>query len=207
MSVRAMIFDFDGTIADTVQAAIAVLSQLADEFGYRRAAPEELARFSSLGLRELAERIGLAWHRVPALAVRVRQEMAQNMSAIAPCRGVPAVLQGLRARNVRVGMLTSNSRDNVARFLGSHPELVFDFVNSGAGLFSKQTRLRRLLAVQRLDLRSTCYVGDEVRDIEAARSLGMRAVAVTRGFSSPQLLAASRPDHLIEDPAELLGLV
>lgn len=202
-----MIFDFDGTIADTFHAVIDVLNQLADEFGYRRASPDELATFTSLGLRELADRVGLAWHRLPALAVRVRKEMARNMTRIAPFPGVPPVLRSLRERGVRVGILTSNNRANVDSFLGHHPELVFDFINAGSGLFGKHTRLKRLLAAQRLALADTCYVGDEVRDIEAARALGMRAVAVTWGFSSSQLLAASQPDHLITDPSELLSLV
>jgi len=202
-----MIFDFDGTIADTFHSAVAVLNQLADEFGYRAAGPEEIAELTSLGLRELIDRVGLSWHRVPALAVRVRQEMSRKMHLIAPCPGVVDALTALRARGVRVGILTSNNRDNVDKFLGTQPELRFDFISAGSGLFSKERRLKRLLATQRLAREETCYVGDEVRDIEAARAVGMRAVAVTWGFSSAQLLAASSPDHLIADPSELFALV
>jgi phosphoglycolate phosphatase len=207
MFVRTMIFDFDGTIADTFHAVIDVLNQLSDEFGYRRADPDEMAVLTSLGLRELADRVGLAWHRLPALAVRVRKEMSRQMHGIAPCRGVVPVLASMRAQGTRIGILTSNHRDNVDRFLANQPELTFDFISTGSGLFSKETRLKRLLATQRLALAETCYVGDEVRDVEAARAVGMRSVGVTWGFSSPQLLAASKPDHLIADPNELLGLV
>jgi phosphoglycolate phosphatase len=202
-----MIFDFDGTIADTALAAIDVLNQLADEFGYRRAAPDELAELASLGMRELADRVGLAWHRLPALAVRVRQEMARQMPSIQPCRGIVETVQELRARGVHIGILTSNNRENVDSFLAQQPELVFSFISTGSGLFSKERRLKRLLRTQRLALAETCYVGDEVRDIEAARAIGMRAVAVSWGFSSPQLLAASQPDHLFAEPSELLALL
>ena len=202
-----MIFDFDGTIADTFEPAVSVLNELAEEFGYRRADRDEMAKLTSLGLRELVDRVGLSWHRVPALAVRVRQEMARQMHLIAPCRGVVAALSNLRERGVRTGILTSNHRDNVDKFLATQPELRFDFISAGAGLFSKERRLKRLLATQRLVLEETCYVGDEVRDIEAARALGMRAVAVAWGFSSTQLLAASAPDHLLQEPSGLLSLV
>jgi len=207
MSVRTMIFDFDGTIADTFQSAVGVLNQLADEFGYRQATQEEMAELTSLGLRELIDRVGLSWHRVPALAMRVRQEMSRQMHLIAPCPGVVEALATLRTRGVGIGILTSNNRENVEKFLATQPSLHFDFISAGSGLFGKERRLKRLLATQRLALHETCYVGDEVRDIEAARSLGMRAVAVTWGFSSAQLLAASSPDHLIADPSELFALV
>lgn len=201
-----MIFDFDGTIADTFQAAVAVLNNLADEFGYRRATPEEMAEITSLGLRALLDRVGLSWQQLPALVARVREEMSLQMHTIAPCRGVVAALGELRARGVRLGILTSNKRDNVEKFLATQPELCFDFISASSGFFSKERRLKRLLATQRSALHETCYVGDEVRDLEAARALGMRAVAVTWGFSSAQLLAASNPDHLIADPRELLAL-
>ena len=129
------------------------------------------------------------------------------MPSIKPCRGMASALAELRTRGIRTGMLTSNNRENVDSFLAKNPELMFDFISTGSGLFSKQTRLKRLLATQRLALAETCYVGDEVRDIEAARALGMQAVAVCWGFSSPQLLAASQPDHLFAEPSELLALV
>jgi phosphoglycolate phosphatase-like HAD superfamily hydrolase len=207
MVVRSMIFDFDGTIADTFHAIIDVVNELADELEYRRGTPEELAHFMSLGLRELADRVGLDWQRLPALAVRVREQMSRRMHAVAACRGVVPVLESLRGHGVRLGILTSNNRGNVDSFLAQHPELSFDFISTDSGLFSKHDRLADLLATHGLELADTCYVGDEVRDVEAARALGMRAVAVTWGFSSSQLLAACNPDHLIADPSELLSLV
>jgi len=207
MFVRSMIFDFDGTIADTLHAVIDVFNDLSDEFGFRRGTQEELQLFMGRGLRELATCVGLSWERLPDLAVRVREEMSRQMHLIQPCAGMVPALLALRARGVRLGILTSNNRENVERFLEHHPTLQFDFISGGAGLFEKHTVLQSLLATQGLASADTCYVGDEVRDVEAARVLGMRTVAVTWGFSSSQLLAACNPDHLIADPNELLTLV
>jgi phosphoglycolate phosphatase len=207
MFVRSMIFDFDGTIADTLHAVIDVFNDLSDEFGYRRGTSQELQLFMGRGLPELATSVGLSWQRLPDLAVRVRQEMSRQMHLIKPCRGIMEVLPELRARGVRVGILTSNNRENVERFLAHQPALQFDFISGGSGLFEKHALLEPLLATQGLARSETCYVGDEVRDVEAARVLGMRAIAVTWGFSSSQLLAACNPDHLIADPNELLALV
>ena len=207
MFVRSMIFDFDGTIADTLHAVIDVFNDLSDELGYRRGTQEGLQLFMGRGLHELATYVGLPWQRLPDLAVRVREEMSRQMHLIQPCRGMVEALAALRARGLRLGILTSNNRDNVERFLEHQPELQFDFISGGSGLFDKHTLLQPLLATQGLAPAETCYVGDEVRDVEAARVIGMRAVAVTWGFSSSQLLAACNPDHLIADPNELLALV
>jgi HAD superfamily hydrolase (TIGR01549 family) len=207
MSTRAMIFDFDGTIADTFVAVVTVLNSLAGEFGYRVATPDELPVLRSLRPIELAQAIGLAWPQVPRLVARVRKEMARNMAAVAPFSGIPQALGALRERGIRLGMLTSNSRENVEIFLAHNPSLQFDFVSTGSGLFSKQHRLKRVLRRERLHVSEVCYVGDEVRDIEAAQAVGARMVAVTWGFSAAQLLAASKPEHLIAEPAELLTVV
>ena len=202
-----MIFDFDGTIADTFAPVISILNALSSEFGYRQAEPGELQSLTQLEPRELAQRMGLAWHRLPLLAIRVRKEMTRNMPHVRPCRGIVPALAALRERGIGVGILTSNNRENVAAFLAHNSELAFDFISTGSGLFSKQKRLQRVLQKRGLALADTCYVGDETRDIEAAQALGMRMIAVGWGFSSPQLLSAKRPDHLIMDPAELLSLV
>ena len=140
------IFDFDGTIADTLPAVIDVFNDLSDEFGYRRGTEQELRLFMGRGLRELATCVGLPWQRLTDLAVRVREEMSRQMHLIKPCRGMVETLAKLRARDVRLGILTSNNRENVERFLAHHPELQFDFISGGSGLFDKHTLLQPLLA-------------------------------------------------------------
>ena len=207
MSLRTMIFDFDGTIADTFTAAVATINELSTEFGYRPAQPDELSALTKLETRELTQRMGLAWHKLPAVLLRVRQEMTRKMPNVRPCEGVVPALAQLRQRGIGVGILTSNSRENVNAFLAHNPELVFDFISTGSGLFGKQKRLQRLLKKHGFALAETCYVGDETRDIEAARGLGMRMVAVGWGFSAPELLSAKEPDHLLTHPSELLSLV
>jgi phosphoglycolate phosphatase len=207
MPIRAMIFDFDGTIADTLESVISILNGLSAEFGYRQAAPEEIPTLRAMSAREVALRLGVSWHQLPRIATRVRQEMGRKMVDVAPCAGMPAALVALRARGLKLGMLTSNSRANVDAFLSGHPQLSFDFISTGSGLFGKQRRLKRLLQQQKLALAEACYVGDEVRDIEAAQQLGLRMIAVSWGYCSPTLLASSAPDHLITSPDELLALL
>lgn len=202
-----MLFDFDGTIANTFPSIIAILNRLAPEYGYRTASPEELPALRSLTPRQLAERMGLSWHQVPLLAVRVRKEMARNMNTIEPFDGIADALDGLRKRGVRLGMLTSNSRENVELFLANRPELQFHFVSTGSGLFGKHHRLKRLLQREQLAPADAYYVGDETRDIEAAQAVGMRMIAVTWGFSSLPPLAALKPDHVIDSPAQLLTVL
>jgi len=74
-------------------------------------------------------------------------------------------------------------------------------------LFGKGRALRRILRAEGVASAEAVYVGDEVRDIEAARSVGVTAVAATWGFQSEGILRASNPDHIITEPRQLLDLI
>jgi phosphoglycolate phosphatase len=204
MQLRAAIFDFDGTLADTFDQVVAILNQLSGEFGYRAARRDEIEELRGMSPRDVAKRLGVRWHQIPAIVTRARSELSHGMANIRPFEGIPAALEMLRASGLLVGLLTSNNRRNVDLFLEHHP-LALDFVSTGSGLWSKHRRLAKLLRQHRLAREEAAYIGDEVRDIEAAKSLGMRAIAVAWGYSKPELLAAQEPDALVTSVADLIA--
>lgn len=206
MPLSALIFDFDGTLADSFEATVGIANALAPEFGYRRALPEEFERWRGSSYRHIASELGMAWHRIPQIASRIRQELSHAVADMPTFDGLPEVLSNLRARGVVLGILTSNDRDNVSRFLAARALPHFDFISTSASVWGKERRLKSLLRKQGLSPSEVAYVGDEVRDIEAVKPIGMRMVAVAWGYTAPALLAAHAPDHLIAAPAELLKL-
>jgi phosphoglycolate phosphatase len=203
MQLRAAIFDFDGTLADTLEQVVAILNALSGEFGYRSAEPGEIEELRSMSARDVAKRLGVRWHKIPAIVTRARNELSHGMSKIQPFEGIPAALSELRSRGLLVGMLTSNNRKNVDLFLAQHP-IELDFVSTGSGLWSKHRRLAKLLRQYKLKRDETAYIGDEVRDIEAAQTLGIRAVAVGWGYTKPELLETQKPDVLVRRVADLV---
>ena len=203
MQLRAAIFDFDGTIADTFEQVVGILNGLSGEFGYRSAAAGEVDELRGMSARDVAKRLGVRWHKIPAIVTRARNELSQAMVKIQPFEGMPAALAELRRRGVLVGLLTSNTRKNVELFLEYHP-LELDFVSTGSGLWSKHRRLAKLVRQYKLKRDQTAYIGDEVRDLEAARTLRIRAVAVGWGYTKPALLAAQKPDALVMKVPDLV---
>jgi phosphoglycolate phosphatase len=206
MQLRAAIFDFDGTIADTFDHVVRILNELSGEFGYRRADASEVEELRSLPARAVAKRLGVRWHKIPAIVTRARNELSHSMASIQPFEGVPEAIAQLRERGLVVGMLTSNNRRNVELFLAEHP-IQLDFVSTGSGLWSKHRRLAKLMRHYKLAREHTAYIGDEVRDIEAARELGIGAIAVGWGYTRPETLEAQKPDLLVKRVAELPELL
>jgi phosphoglycolate phosphatase len=207
MDFKVVLFDFDGTLADSLRAALEIGNRLAPEYGYRPVQSSEIETLRRLPYREVAAHIGIAWHKIPRVATRMRNELADHLEEVQPVSGLRDVLQELRARDFRLGILSSNSRANIKRFLDAHGLDEFEFITTSSSVWGKERRLRSLLKSRGLSAAEVIYVGDEVRDIKATKALAMRIVAVAWGYTAREFLAAHEPDHLIDRPEELLQIL
>ena len=206
--MKVLIFDFDGTIADSFTAVLAIANRLAAEFGYAPIHPEDVAQLKNLSSREILQLSGVSLLRLPFLLGRLRGELNREIRQLHPIPGMHEALQALKQQGCCLGIVTSNSRENVIAFLETHGmRSLFDFIGTGLTVFGKGNIIRQVLRQQALDLSTVVYVGDETRDIEAARKVGIPVIAVSWGFSSHQTLAAHHPDFLIQRPEELLDVV
>ena len=207
MSLRCVVFDFDGTVADTFATTISIVNQLAPEFGFRAAADDELDVLRDSSYKELAERLGVKMRWVPFIATRVRKEMAGSIQRIKPIAGLPEVLGQLRGAGLELGLFTSNSRSNVEKFLRANALEDFSFISSASNLWGKERHLRSLLKRRGLTTAQAIYVGDEPRDVDACHGLSLPVVAVTWGFTSKRRLLTHQPTHVVDTPSELLHLL
>jgi HAD superfamily hydrolase (TIGR01509 family) len=206
--LKVVIFDFDGTIVDSLETVICVLNQLAVEFGYPVAQPEEIEQLRNMSSREIIQRSQVAPYKLPFLLRRVRQELNREIERLEPIPEMKPTLLALKQQGHQLGIVTSNSSQNVRAFLKAQAlEHVFDFVSTGLALLGKSRVLQRLLKRQQLHPANAIYVGDETRDIEAARRIGIPSVAVSWGFNSSQILATENPNFLIHQPGDLLQVV
>ncbi len=204
---RFIIFDFDGTLADSLPFLVAQMPEVARTHRFRAIPVDELESLRGLGTREILARVQLAWWRLPAVSRDFRRRMAAHADTIGLFAGVPGMLAQVAAR-VPVGIVTSNAEPNVQMILKDAMRLV-SHGRYAAGFLGKTAHLRRICREAGVSPGEAIYVGDEVRDIEAARACGMRCAAVTWGYASRAALQAQAPDFLVTDvdslPDMLLG--
>lgn len=206
--MTVIIFDFDGTLADTLEALVGITNRLAKEFGYQSVDSEEVKLLQDLSSQEIIRRSGISLFKLPFLLRRVKIELSREIHKLQPIAGVPEVLLALKQAEYRLGIVTSNDEENVRAFLKSHGlQDLFDFVYSGTALFGKNKVLTRLLKQKQIYHHSAIYVGDETRDIEAAKQVRIKSIAVSWGFNSKQALVRQNPDFLIHHPQELLPII
>lgn len=207
VSYRLVIFDFDGTLADSIGWMVELLNAMASGHGYRQVGPEELEELRSLGNREIISRLGVQTWRLPFIAAEARRRSADAVDRIRLFDGAPALLAELADSRVEVAIVSSNSEATIRRILGPANAGRVGHYRCGASLFGKAPKLRQLVSRLRLDPKSVLCVGDETRDIDAAREAGLPAAAVTWGSARTEILRAYKPDFIADSFAELGAII
>jgi phosphoglycolate phosphatase len=200
-----IVFDFDGTLVDSLAHSIDVFRRIAPQFKLKLDLDLDTAR--TMPTRQLFKQMGVSFWRLPRLIRTFQEEASHDAEKLALFAGVAATLEAFTVRGTRLGILSSNREDAIRRCLRTHGiEDRFSFVVGYPKLFGKAKALRRILKAERIDRSQLLYVGDEVRDIEAARKAKVASAAVTWGFHAEALLASAQPTHVIRNPDELLTL-
>jgi phosphoglycolate phosphatase len=203
MKYRLIVFDFDGTLADSFPFLVSVVNTLADRFAFRRIEDDEIATLRTYDTRRIMKHVGLPLWKVPLLAASFRTLMSENIQRIPLVQGIDDLLPALRERGFTLAIVSSNSDHNVRRVLGPRNEALVSHFECGAAVLGKRARLRRVSRRSGVARYEILCIGDETRDIDAARAEGMTAAAVTWGYAAPSALLARSPTEVFTSPAEI----
>ncbi len=203
MKYKLVVFDFDGTLADSFPFLVSVMNVLAERHGFRRVEPEEVATLQTWELRRIFKHVGLPLYKVPLVARSFRRMMADGIDRVARFDGIDELLPALCGRGLRLAIVSSNSDENVRRVLGPRNTALFRYSECHTAVFGKRSRLRRVARQSGVAPAEILCIGDETRDIDAARAEGMVPAAVTWGCGAPSALIARAPAEVFASPAEI----
>ena len=212
MTSKAALFDFDGTFADTAPDLAAAVNAMRIKRGLEPLPPATVRPYASMGARGLM-RIGFGIAPEHADYAAMKDEFLDNYGA-ALCvhtrlfPGMDQLLEALVARQVAWGIVTNKSTRFTSRLVKELRVAPACVVCGDSTPHLKPHPAPLLLAAKQLDLppADCVYVGDDLRDIQAARAAGMRSIAVEYGYPSvdnpgPETWNA---DAIISHPRELL---
>lgn len=204
---QVVIFDFDGTIANTLDSILKLFNEIASDHDLPVIKDSDKEKVRNLSARELISEYHISPWKLLQLTKSILPKLKNNIKDISIVVGMIEVFKDLKKRGIKIGIVTSNSQENVELFLKSQNVTQIDFIHSEKSLFGKGKVLNHLIKDQKLNRQEVVYIGDEVRDIEAARTAGISIIAVTWGFNSEKRLEQSKPDYLITKPKQILQKV
>jgi phosphoglycolate phosphatase-like HAD superfamily hydrolase len=193
-----LIFDFDGTIADTLIVYFDLLNTLADRFNFARFDKNNIDYYRGLNSHQIFSMIDISKFKLPFVVLEARNLLKKEIDKIKPVQGMKEVIEKIKGLNIQTGIITSNSVKNVNSFLKQCNFPDFNFVFSSLRIWQKSAVLKKVISHHKLDPSKVYYIGDETRDIEAAKIAGIKSIAVTWGYNTKEILDNSRPDFLCE---------
>src|SRR5215207_4078855 len=137
-----VIFDLDGTLADSVPWFRRNVNDVADRFGFSRIADEDVQSLRQAGSREILRRLKVPRWKLPAIARHMQRMKAEHLADIPLFPGTEAMLRALRDGGLTLALVSSDSEVNARRQLGDAAAL-FSHFDCGASLFGKAAKFRR----------------------------------------------------------------
>jgi N-acetyl-D-muramate 6-phosphate phosphatase len=212
-ATRAVLFDLDGTLADTAADLGAAVNRLRAARGLPDVSPGEVRAHASSGARGLL-RVGLGVNPGDPDYESMRDAFLAHYAerVCAETRlfpGIAELLEELSARGIKWGIVTNKAMrftDPIVAALGVSPDCV---VCGDTTPHSKPHPAPLLHAAERLGLApgDCCYLGDDLRDVQAAHAAGMRAIAVQYGYHGIDNGGPSdwNADAIIAHPIDLIA--
>lgn len=208
--MKAVIFDLDGTLLDTLEDLTDAVNAALEEYGLPVRSIEEVRNFVGNGIRTLMIRaVGEETHpkfeEIFAFFQTYYKEHTNCKTC--PYEGVLEVLELLKERGIKMAIV-SNKVDTAVKSLNEayFSEYIDIAIGEREGIRRKPApdSLNEVLSILGINKDEAIYVGDSDVDIKTAKNADVSCISVSWGFRDAKFLKEHGAEHIIEKPMELL---
>lgn len=210
-AVKAVIFDLDGTLIDTIEDLKDSLNHVLESRGYMTRTYDEVKRFVGYGLGKLVER-GLPAGTEPETVTACTAEMISYYSKhslvkTAPYEGIRELVSALKDKGLRLAVVTNKNEAEAIRICTHFFGDAFDtIVGDREGLPLKPDSAPVFKTLEELSVTAdeAIYIGDSEVDVKTALNSDLRMIAVLWGFREKSVLIKEGATAFAEIPSDIL---
>ncbi len=231
MTYKAVLFDMDGTILDTIIDMRYALNLVLDRNHHKSDfSIEDVNHFFGCGIqvamtRALAIAHGYDWSHIYDI-VSVPEEQVEEIDTLSrqwkeeyalhreehtkPYEGIVALCNRLKKNGIKIGVISNKPDDSVQSLAYSHFGDVFDFVLGERDDIKRKPAIdmiAKACELLEIDPDEICYVGDSEVDFQTARNFGCDIISVTWGFRNREFLESLHPDYVVTSINELQSVL
>ncbi len=210
--IKYVIFDFDGTIADTLPYSFRKFLEMAKLLQINNLSDKQIIKeIRSKSYQELLQgSFKKAWLKLPFVINMIKNmqvELEKEMENIKLFPGMKKFLFDLKKEGYKLVIISSNRKENVDKFIKFNKLNVFDFVHGKTDLFGKASYLEKFLKDFNLKKMEVIYIGDEIRDIKACKKVGIKMIGVSWGLHTIEALRKNGVDYIVKKPSEIFKIL
>lgn len=200
--MKTLIFDFDGTIADSFETLVSIFEGITAR--PQKLTAKEIGNLRGESLKDIIKYLKIRRWQLPRIILKAKRVVTLRMSEIKTFPGMPQALRLLNKKGCRMYILSTNSSENINLFLKNNALAgLFLHIYGDIGLRSKASALNKIIKKEKLSRKDCVYIGDEVRDIQAAKKAKITSVGVTWGFNNHAAIESAKPDFAAKSAAAL----
>jgi len=203
MKYKLIIFDFDGTLADTFPFVLNIVDQVTDKFKLKKIDGNEIEMLRSFDARKIIKHLEIPLWKVPKIAHYAQTLLAKEIHRMYLFEGIEQLLQNLSDEGIKLAIVTSNTYENVCQVLGAKNAALIQYYECGVPVFGKQSKLKKILKKSGIPAVDAFCIGDEIRDIQAAQKVKIPFGAVAWGFTKLEAFQAHSPSEMFASVAEI----
>ncbi|QTL52615.1 MULTISPECIES: HAD-IA family hydrolase [Priestia] len=204
---KVILFNFNGTIVNTKLLAIDIFNEIAKKQGYKKISEEEVLHLSKLSISDRCKTLNVPIYIMPLVGIAIKRRYQTYIPNLTPVLEISEMLKELKKQDYKLGFLTSNKKNATNKFLINNSINIFDYSHYTFNPFSKSKDISAFLKNNKLKKEEVIYIGDELRDIRAAKKNCLFCIAVAWGFDSVELLNTGRADKVITQPKEIVDIL
>ena len=201
---KTIMFDFDGTLADSKDVAFKIYNELAEEHNYKKIKKSEIPEISRASIIEKCKMLNVPKFKLAFLFYEATKRFKEHILNINLFDGIKEVVDILNNEDFNLVVVSSNSEETIKEILQRNDVHVFTNIFSSKNLFGKHITINNYIKKNNLKREDIIYVGDELRDIDSCKKSGVKIISVSWGFDSPELLMNNKPDYLVNTPGEIV---
>ena len=203
MNYKLVIFDFDGTIANTFPWVLDKLEYIAAKYNLKHPDAHEIELLRTFSFTQTVRRLNIPTWKIPLISRDIQKLMHEQIDRINLFKGIPEMFQKLNQEGIIVGIASSNSKENIKRVIGEDISNVIDYFDCGISLNGKDKRLKKIIKKSGIPVKNSLYVGDEIRDIESTKKIDMPFGAVSWGYAKVEALKALYPQEVFDSVQDM----
>lgn len=204
--VRYVLFDFDGTLVDSLNIVIEVYNQLADKYNSKKIEQKDIAYLKGLSITERAKFLDFKLYKIPLLALDIYKLYKHSIKNLILFDGIKELLEQLHACGFQLAIVSTNSEQNIRECLQHNQIEVMNEIICSNNMFGKNEDIKRFLKTHKLKESEVIYVGDEARDIIAGKKSGVKVIWVSWGYDQLDNAKKEQPNYIVNEPHEILRI-